>query len=159
MENDITATAAEVIPEDAEINTSAEADVCEDELVRLRAEVRELNEKLLQKENEAKRIAEELGGFSEAFPEVEIKSVPDEVWDSVKNGNSLAASYALYVHRTGMKQAQICEQNDRNAYFSSGHLGKSAKSEYFSPDEVKRMSPSEVRASYSKIIESMKKWN
>lgn len=159
MENDIPVPeAAESIPAE-ESNAERGTDCDGDELIRLRAEVKELNEKLLRKENEAKKIAEELGGFGEAFPEAEIKSLPDEVWESVKSGNSLAASYALYLHKTERRKARISEQNDRNAYFSAGHLGKSAESEYFSPDEVKRMSQSEVRANYSKIMESMKKWN
>ena len=34
--------------------------------------------------------------LKELFPALSAEEIPDEVWESVKNGESLAASYALY---------------------------------------------------------------
>ena len=129
------------------------------ELDRLREEVRVLNERLAEKEAQSERLAAELGAFSDNFPEVDIKSVPEDVWDSVRSGNSLAAAYALYTHRVNREQILMRERNEKNAYRSAGRVGKSTANEYFTPDEVKKMSGSEVKANYTKIIESMKKWN
>ena len=57
------------------------------------------------------------------------------------------------------KKQSAKERNERNALLSSGRVGKSSSEEYFTPDEVRKMSGSEVRANYSKIMESMKRWN
>ena len=146
-------TAIEDITEENSIDGTSE------ELDRLREEIRVLNERLAEKEAQSERIAAELGAFSENFPDVDIKSVPEDVWESVRNGNSLAASYALYAHRVNREQTLMRERNEKNAYRSAGRVGKNTSNEYFTPDEVKKMSRSEVKANYTKIIESMKKWN
>lgn len=53
------------------------------------------------------------------------------------------------------------ETNERNAGSSPGSLTGNGASpnQYFSPDQVKSMSPSQVKQHYSAIEESMKKWN
>ena len=155
MEADMSADTADTVP-DAEITTSA---VDTSELEQLRNEVRELNERLESQQRESERISAQLGAFTDAFPDVDLKSIPDGVWDSVREGNSLAASYALYVHKMRQTQERQSEQNQKNAYRSAGRIGKNAANEYFTPDEVRKMSSGEVRANYTKIIESMKKWN
>ena len=139
-------------------NVGLTSDDNEAELERLRNEVRELNERLSEQQAQAEKIRKQIGDFCEAFPSVELNSVPQDVWESVKSGNSLAAAYALYTHRIQQKQARINEQNQKNAYLSAGYVGKTAANEYFTPDEVKKMSQGEVKANYSKILDSMKKW-
>lgn len=129
------------------------------ELNELREKVRELNERLLAQAEESKRISEQLGEFFDVFPNADIKTLPDSVWDSVRAGNSLAASYALYRQRVYQRELAAKAVNERNTENSSGRVGRSNSKEYFSPDEVRSMSRSEVKANYSKIIESMKKWN
>jgi hypothetical protein len=42
---------------------------------------------------------------------------------------------------------------------STGSLGKDTTESFFTPNEVRAMSRSEIRKNYSKILESMKKWN
>lgn len=135
------------------------SDDSEAELERLREEIRTLNESIAEKQAQTEKISAELGAFAEYFPDVELKSIPEEVWNEVKSGNSLAASYALYTHKTKQSERIMREQNEKNAYFSAGRVGKNTANEYFTPDDVKKMSGSEVKANYSKIIASMKKWN
>ena len=130
-----------------------------DELALLREQVRRLTEELNEKNAQSERIASELGEFYELFPEADIKALPEEVWDGVKAGTSLAASYALYNHRVNAREARAREINERNSSLSTGRVSVGGASEYFTPDEVKAMSRAEVKANYSKIIESMKKWN
>ncbi|MBO7310737.1 MAG: hypothetical protein J6U86_05025 [Clostridia bacterium] len=127
----------------------------EAEIARLNEEIRILNQRLTQKQERESLMGIQIEEFTRDFPEVDLKSIPEEVFDGMRSGNSLASSYALYKIRAD----RISEQNQKNAYRSSGRIGKSAASEYFSADEVRKMSPSEVKANYTKIIESMKKWN
>lgn len=142
-----------------DILTQNSAESGEAELERLREEIRTLNERIAEKQAQTEKISAELGAFAEYFPDVELKSIPEEVWDEVKSGNSLSAAYALYTHKTRQSEKIMREQNEKNAYFSAGRVGKNTANEYFTPDDVKKMSGSEVKANYSKIIASMKKWN
>ena len=113
--------------------------------------------KLAAKHQEA--IAEQLNEFSELFPEIAVKSVPEEVWESVKQGNSLAASYAVYEKRVTEAAKRIERINAKNASSSAGAIDKHTSQEFFTPDDVRKMSPSEVHANFAKIKRSMGKWN
>ena len=113
--------------------------------------------KLAAKHQEA--IAEQLNEFSELFPEIAVKSVPEEVWESVKRGNSLAASYAVYEKRVTEAAMRIERINAKNASSSAGAIDKHTSQEFFTPDDVRKMSPSEVHANFAKIKRSMGKWN
>ena len=113
--------------------------------------------KLAAKHQEA--IAEQLNEFSELFPEIAVKNVPEEVWESVKRGNSLAASYAVYEKRVTEAAKRIERINAKNASSSAGAIDKHTSQEFFTPDDVRKMSPSEVHANFAKIKRSMEKWN
>ena len=151
------------IPSDAQkVQENEEKEEATDtalELSELREKVRELNERLLAQAEESQRISEQLGEFYDVFPNADIKTLPDSVWESVRAGNSLAASYALYRQRVYQRKMEAKSVNERNIESSSGRVGSDSSREYFTPDEVRSMSRAEVKANYSKIIESMKKWN
>ena len=125
------------------------------ELERLRAE----NQALRAELENAKRLESELADFASIFPEQDIRAIPDEVWQDVRAGNSLSAAFALYERKRINLEKRAEQINQLNAYRSAGQAGNNAVREYFSPDEVRAMSQSEVRANYKRIIESMKKWN
>ena len=125
-----------------------------EEIEQLRAQISKLEE-LKRSQN---RILSELGDFTALFPEIPVEEIPDEVWECVKKGASLAASYALYEKRMAAEALRIARINAKNASKSPGAAGTDTAGEYFSPDDVRRMSRSEVHANYSKIKESMKKW-
>ncbi len=129
------------------------------ELEGLREQVRMLTEELRARAAFADKIAAQLGEFGELFPDVSMESVPESVWESVRAGSSLASAYAIYARRTYINEMRAGGINKRNAELSAGLAGKGTASEYYTPDEVRAMSQREVRANYSKIIESMKKWN
>ena len=122
------------------------------ELARLRAELEET--KSLHA-----RMAAELGEFHTLFPEVNLSALPESIWEQVKSGIPLAASYALYEKKCILHREHAAKVNLRNAKKTPGAAGKDTPAEYFSPDEVRAMSQSEVRNNYQKILESMKKWN
>lgn len=134
-------------------------DDVEAKLTALQAEVERLTDELRAKTAEAELIKGELGEFSELFPGIVPEDIPTSVWESVKRGNSLAAAYAVHHRRQQLRAERVRSVNEANARRSSGGAGRGAGAEFFTPDEVRAMSQSEVRANYTRILDSMKKWN
>ena len=161
VEND-SADVSEQLSEDCKADATAEEESQSAnlaELESLRKQVEELTQKLKEKSEEAEKIAAQINDFYQLFPNTDIQNVPEEVWEGVKQGNSLVAAYAIYHRKIQLKKEKADAINARNASLSAGYAGKNTSTEYFTPDEVRAMSQSEVKANYSKIIESMKKWN
>lgn len=141
--------------EENELEADMQAiDALKAEIERLKEQIEKLEE-LKRAQN---RILAEIGDFVSLFPEIPIEEIPDTVWESVKQGAPLAASYALYEKRMVAEAKRIAEINAKNAKKSPGAAGKDTAGEYFSPEDVRRMSRAEVHANYSKIKDSMKKW-
>ncbi len=133
----------------------------EDKISKLQSTISELEatiKELQDKSETQNKVLRELSEFNELFGDIEINSIPECVWDSVKDGTSLSAAYALYEKRCEAERARIELINSQNSSRSAGRAGRDTGAEYFSPDEVRKMSSSEVHANYSKIKESMKKW-
>ena len=125
----------------------------------LKAEIERLRGELEESRSANERISSDISEFYRLFPEGKLDSLPDEVREGVRAGIPLTASYALYEKRLEAERERIEAINRKNALRSSGSAGKNTQKEYFSPDEVRAMSRSEVHENYNKIIESMKKWN
>ena len=136
------------------IDTEEELSSIKDEILKLREELTRLEE-LREK---SMKMLQEFDEFVSLFPEQRIENLPDEVWNEAKRGASLAAAYALYEKRREAKERLASQINAKNAALSAGKAGEAAN-EYFSYEQVKGMSQAEVRKNYSKIRESMKKWN
>lgn len=146
---------------DKETSESNELEASKKAIGELKAEIAHLQEQIKKLEELKKaqnRILAEIGDFVTLFPEIPIEEIPDTVWESVKQGAPLAASYALYEKRMVAEAKRIAEINAKNAKRSPGAAGKDTAGEYFSPEDVRRMSRAEVHANYSKIKDSMKKW-
>ena len=134
----------------------------ESKMSELNAKIESLTQELeayKSAKKQQEKIAEQLNEFYELFPNIALKAIPDEVWESVKGGNTLAASYAVYEKRISEAARRIEEINKRNASLAAGVAGKNSSDEFFSLEEVKKMSPSEVRSNFAKIRNSMKVWN
>lgn len=129
------------------------------EILALRAELDSLKRELEENRAFYARLDGECAEFSSLYPDVSITSLPDTVWQSVKKGVPLSAAYALEVRRAEVKAQKARQVNRDNSEMSSGALGNNNRNDFFSPAEVRAMSASEVRANYSKIIESMSKWH
>lgn len=80
--------------------------------------------------------------FQKNFPEAakDPKNIPSEVWESVRNGNSLTVSFALWQVKQSKAEAEqakqnaaATQQNERNASRSTGSM-KSAGEENKSKD-------------------------
>lgn len=141
-----------------EQNSEAEQNP-EGELTRLREELSDLKKKLEQKESEKSEAMRELDEFHRLFPDVSVRQIPDEVWKQVEDGLPLRAAYALYEKESRLAVYRAEAVNRHNAAQAAGKIDGSSSVDYFSPDEVRAMSQRQVRDNYTKIRESMKKWN
>ena len=136
-------------------NTESEnIEALKKELEALRAQVSDFE----AKERTETRLLEEISDFKLLFPGVRPEEIPESVWESARKGTNLLAAYALYEKRIAAEEARIAAINATNASRSPGAAGKYTASEYFTPDDVRKMSRAEVHANYAKIKESMKKW-
>ena len=136
-------------------DTSTTEDALNQKISELQAELEAYKKAAEQQE----AIAKQLNEFSELFPDISVRSIPDDVWEDVKRGNSLAAAYSIYERRITEAARRIERINAQNAERSAGAAGKNLTEEFFSADDVRKMSPREVRANYAKIRRSMEKWN
>ena len=152
VSDEITDACEQTVDEDPEV----------DELTILKAEVENLRAQLKTREDEERavtRIHSELAEFEEYFPEVELSSIPDDVWEKVKDGASLSASYSLFKRKEELKNKRICDINEKNRKMSAGSVIGGEGEKFFSPAEVKKMTPAQVKTNYDRIVESMRHWN
>ena len=144
--------------EEAPISKPDNSDGDGDTLESLRRKIEELQGQLEAKRKEQDTILSELGEFNRLFPNISARSLPQEVWSRVESGLPLSAAYALYAREEDLRREHAGEINKRNLSLSAGGLGKEVSCEYFSPDEVRKMTRKEVHDNYQKIKNSMKFW-
>ena len=126
-------------------------------LDELRDELIALREELAVERARHERRSREYEEFCRLYPDVPLADCPDTVWREVERGTPLAAAYALEERRRALIAARAAQTNAQNRQRSSGCV-KDAQGDFFTPDEVRSMSQSEVRTNLSKIMQSMKKW-
>ncbi len=143
------------IETEEELTDQSELSLLKAELESLREELRLKNER----ERADSRMLKELSAFSEYFPDVDVHQIPSEVWEQVRNGESLSASFALNLRKIEMEKKKVSDFNDKNRRMSAGSLLQGEGERYYSPSEVKRMTPAQVKSHYDEIIESMRHWN
>ena len=143
--------------EDETENEETEPDASE--LAYLKAELETLKKELAESRAFYSRLEGECAEFSELYPGVSLSSLPDSIWQSVKKGVPLAAAYALEVRKAELDTLRAQKINTLNRNMSSGALEGDSRSDYFTPDQVRAMSAAEVRANYTKIVNSMSKWH
>lgn len=142
---------------DPDHSASAQADP-EEQLRQLRDELKQLRAEMAQRDAILSRMSTECEEFHMLYPQTPLSSLPDNVWQDVKQGIPLAAAYALAERRRAYTEALASSTNEQNKKCSAGAIS-STENEYFSPSEVRAMSQGEVRANYQKIMRSMQKWN
>ena len=144
--------------EDAAESTSSESTETS-EIDSLREELTLLRTELEAKRGELERLGKEVSEFSELFPNATLTALPDSVWESVRGGIPLAAAYALYRRKAELRAEQARIVNKKNNEMSTGAIGRDTTDSFYTPDEVRAMTRSEIRKNYSKILDSMKKWS
>jgi hypothetical protein len=124
----------------------------------LERELATLKEQLAQKDAQSARMEAEIDEFTSLYPQIALRALPDSVWSDVANGIPIAAAYALAERRRSREAELAKETNQINNSRSSGSL-TGTESDYFSPAEVRSMTPAEVKSNYKKIMYSMQKWH
>ncbi len=162
--SEMESTEVEINIEEALENTEAleENSSQNDEILALKNELEGLRAELLKRDERDRaqsRFLSEIAEFEQYFPEVDLHSIPDEIWEDVKKGSSLASSYALFLRRKDIEKKKIGDFNEKNRRMSAGSLINGDGEKYFSPSEVKKMTPAQVKSNYDDIVASMKHWN
>jgi hypothetical protein len=141
-----------------------------EDVIQELVEGKKFREKFAESENEKaerERVNADFQAFVETFPDAKNEDIPQAVWDEVNKGKSLVDAYTKYENQTlkqklaEVEQAkQIEQQNQENAASSTGSLtGKAGeKPAFFTPDQVKAMSQTDVDKNWNAIMESQKKW-
>lgn len=149
----------DIPPEGAPADSDNAEPSREDELSTLRAELKSLRGQIEEERALLSRMSLECEEFSLLYPGVPLSSLPDSIWESVKKGTPIAAAYALSERRAALARTRADEVNKANSLLSSGSVDSPPTEEFFSPAEVRAMSREQVKANYSKIINSMSKWH
>ena len=103
-------------------------------------------------------MGEEYAEFAILYPDVPLSAIDESVMEDVKRGIPIAAAYALAERRRRHAAEAAARSNLENQRRSAGTV-KPTAGEYFTPEEVRRMSREEVRTHYPKILASMQKWH
>lgn len=125
--------------------------------VDIQAELESLRQRLDVAERTAREISAGWREFSELYPDADLNSLPDSFTADIERGIPPAAAYALEMRRREVRRAKIERADRRGREMSSGRVNGTDDGLY-SPDEVRAMSPSEVRNNMEKIRRSMKSW-
>lgn len=129
-----------------------------DELNALREEVKALRAEIAQKDAFYAKADREYTEFRTLYPDTDLHTLPDSVWDEVRRGTPLAAAFALSERRRTLALAAAEESNRQNKSRSPGTLQGGAEDE-FSISEVRAMSPSEIRSQFDRVMRSLQKWH
>ena len=136
-------------------------DPAEDErrkLLELREELKDLERQIDERREAYRRLERECAEFRALYPETPLSALSDKVWADVQAGVPMAAAFALAERKRALLEAEAERMNLQNKRIAPEGLSGSEEV-YFSPAEVKLMTPEEVRKNYEKIIQSMEKWN
>lgn len=130
----------------------------DDELTLLRKQNEELKREIEERKSLGERLENEISEFSEMFPDVPLKDIPENIWEEVKRGLPLSAAFARHERKRVLGEMRAAEVNNASKEGSSGSVSGTTDY-YYTAEEVRKMSASEVKKNYSHIINSMKHWN
>ena len=125
----------------------------------LEEEIATLEGELEKKREETDRKVREYSEFKELFPNADTSELAPEVLAMVESGVPLCAAYALYEKRLCARNAAAETHNKATKQRAFGSVGLGSDEEFYTPDEVRAMTQSEVKKNYQKILRSMKNWH
>jgi hypothetical protein len=128
------------------------------DLESLRRELKELRLALLEQKTSEERTEREYREFLELYPDQSVSEMPDDVRESLRQGVPLAAAFALSERRRARIEERAREVNQANQARSLETI-RAERNGYFTPEEVRLMSPEEVARYYGDIRSSMQKWS
>lgn len=125
----------------------------EAELEACRAEIRRLSTVVEQYE----QTAREEKAFAELYPSISMADIPDIVRESAaKNHLPLIAEYALYARRLEVERERETARLEAAVSKSSGAVEQGGeKEELFSIEQIRMMTPREVKKHYKAIMRSL----
>ncbi len=134
---------------------SAEYTALEAELAESRAQIQRLSTLLGERE----RADREAADFAEYFPSVSREEIPDAVREHADRENlPLVAAYALYARKLELAARHAQDVAKRSAEHSVGPVsGSSREADYFTMEQIRAMTPKEVRKHYKTIMKSLNK--
>lgn len=116
------------------------------------------HKKQLRAQRDNEEMAKDIAKFREIFPDVTAESIPDNVWDEVANGISLAHAYALHIALSTRINARAEGINARNGNVSAMSVQGGTTEPSFTKEQVEKMSGRDVRNNYKSILKAMKSW-
>ena len=125
----------------------------------LESEIASLEGELEKKREETDKKAREYAEFKELFPNANLDELEPEVLAMTEAGVPLSAAYALYEKRLKARNAAVKAHNMATKESGFASVGNSANEEFYTPDEVRSMTRTEVKQNYQKILRSMKSWH
>ncbi|MBE6689596.1 MAG: hypothetical protein E7588_10060 [Ruminococcaceae bacterium] len=116
---------------------------------------------MLRLENQQKEhVSRELDRLWEVFPDIKIEDMPDEVWELVEKGETLLGAYCITLTKKAIEERAATEKNAENSLKTPPAVKNSGDTkQYFTRDEVSKMTRDQVRKNYDRIVDSMKHWN
>jgi len=94
-----------------------------------RAKIAQVQTKQAEQPQESPIISSEkqsLTLFTELYPNVKAKDIPQEVWDDMKSStHNLIASWERYQSKTTAKENEVLKQNEKNKTRSTGSMKSS----------------------------------
>lgn len=108
---------------------------------------------------ERERADREAADFAELFPGLNRDEIPDIVREQAgKEGIPLIAAYALYARKQELAAIRADEASKRSAVSSAGPVGGSSREgDLFTLEQIRSMTPREVKKHYKTIMKSLNK--
>lgn len=127
----------------------------EAELEASREEIRRLSAVIGERERADREKAE----FSEYFPEVSPSEIPDAVREKAdREGIPLIVAYALYARKLELAALRVGDAVKSACERSAGPVsGASREADFFTVEQIRAMTPKEVRKHYKTIMKSLNK--
>ena len=124
--------------------------------------------KMKEEQQNRSQVQMDYQTFLEAYPNIEGKDIPDEVWKQVEQGTKLIDAYMRYENKelkrklNELSEKESKEQkNLENRRLSTGSVTGNSdgnSSSYYTPEQVERMSQSEISRNWKEIMDSQKRW-
>ena len=105
--------------------------------------------------NGKQRANEEITEFTELYPNTDLDSIPQFIWEQVRSGERLAEAYGKYAKDRQRSAAEAKLVNEKNAAQSSGRMTGLPKKALYTAADVAAMSADDVAENYDDILSSM----
>ena len=121
-----------------------------EELKSARASKKEMRKQSRLKRSESETEAD-IKAFRELFPEVNSEDIPEEVWEDVANGNSLAHAYSLYLVKNDFLKKHAEDINKRNSQKGATVASDGSTEPVFTKEQVEKMSGKDVKSNFKAL--------